>query len=89
MGSGKDKWYFDHEFKYEAIRLMNEGKRSLSNIAKDLDVPPNVLHQWRPKYWADMEHAFVGKGHMRSPGRKFFYERGTEIFFRPAPGMTY
>jgi hypothetical protein len=25
MGIGKDKRYFDREFKYEAIRLMNEG----------------------------------------------------------------
>lgn len=24
MGTGKDKRYFDQEFKYEAIRLMNE-----------------------------------------------------------------
>ena len=89
MGSGQDKWYFDREFKHEAIRLMNEGKRSVSDIAKDLDIHPNVLHQWRRKYWADMEHAFVGKGHMRPPGGKFLHERGTEIFFPPAPGMTY
>jgi len=29
MGIGKDKRYFDREFKYEAIRLMNEGKKIL------------------------------------------------------------
>ena len=67
MGSGQDKRYFDREFKYEAIRLMNEGKRSVRDIAKDLDIHPNVLHQWRRKYRADMEQAFVGKGHLRSP----------------------
>jgi transposase len=67
MGSDQDKRYFDREFKYEAIRLMNEGKRSVRDIAKDLDIHPNVLHQWRRKYRADMEQAFVGKGHLRSP----------------------
>jgi transposase len=67
MGSGQDKRYFDREFKYEAIRMMDEGKRSVGDIAKDLDIHPNVLHQWRRKYRADMEHAFVGKGHMRPP----------------------
>jgi len=36
--TGKDKRYFDREFKYENIRLMNEGKRSVSDIAKDLNV---------------------------------------------------
>jgi hypothetical protein len=29
MITGKDKRYFDREFKYEAIQLMNEGKRSV------------------------------------------------------------
>jgi len=67
MVTGKDKRYFDREFKYEAIRLMDEGKRSVRDIAKDLDIHPNVLHQWRRKYRADMEQAFVGEGHMRPP----------------------
>jgi len=65
MVVGKDKRYFDREFKDEAIRLMNEGKRSVRDIAKDLDIHPNVLHQWRRKYRVDMEHAFPGKGHMK------------------------
>ena len=67
MASGKDKRYFDREFKYEAIRLMDEGKRSVSDLARDLDVHKNLLHQWRRKYRADMEQAFPGKGHLRAP----------------------
>ena len=67
MVASKDKRYFNREFKYETIRLMEEGKRSVRDIAKDLDIHPNVLHQWRRKYIADMEHAFPGKGHMKSP----------------------
>ena len=45
MGIGADKRYFDREFKYSAIRLMDEGKRSVGDIAKDRDIHPNVLHQ--------------------------------------------
>jgi len=67
MGIGADKRYFDRDFKYEAIRLMDEGKRSVGDIAKDLDIHPNVLHQWRRKYRADMEQAFPGKGHLKAP----------------------
>lgn len=67
MVMGKDKRYFDREFKYEAIRLVNEGRRSLGDIARDLDIHPNLLHQWRRKYRADMEHAFPGKGHLKPP----------------------
>jgi transposase len=46
---------------------MDEGKRSVKEIALDLDIHPNVLHQWRRKYRADMKEAFPGKGHMKSP----------------------
>jgi transposase len=67
MGIGKDKRYFDREFKYEAIRLVTEGKRSVGDIARDLDIHPNLLHQWRRKYQADMEQAFPGKGHLKPP----------------------
>ena len=45
MGIGKDGRYFDREFKYDAIRLMNERKRSVRDIAKDLDIHPNVTSQ--------------------------------------------
>ena len=38
MVKGEEHRYFDKEFKYEAIRLMNEGKRSVRDIAKDLDI---------------------------------------------------
>ena len=66
-GEGEEHRYFDKEFKYEAIRLMNEGKRSVKDIAGDLGIHPNLLHQWRRKYRADMEQAFPGKGHMKPP----------------------
>jgi transposase len=67
MVIGKGKRYYDREFKYEAIRLMDEGKRSVGDIARDLDIHPNLLHQWRRKYREDMEQAFPGKGHLKAP----------------------
>ena len=67
MGKGEEQRYFTKEFKIEAVRLMNEGKRSVGDIARDLDIHPNQLHQWRRKYRADSEQAFPGKGHLRSP----------------------
>jgi transposase len=67
MGQREEHRYFDKDFKYEAIRLMNGGNRSVKDIAGDLDIHPNLLHQWRRKYQADMEHSFPGKGHMAAP----------------------
>jgi len=40
---------------------MDEGKRSVGDIARDLDIHPNLLHQWRRKYRKDMEQAFPCK----------------------------
>ena len=67
MAKGEEHRYFDKEFKLEAIRLMDECKRSVRDLAKDLDVHPNLLHQWKRKYRGEMEHAFPGKGHMKTP----------------------
>jgi len=55
MGQREEHRYFDKDFKYEAIRLMNEGNRSVKDIAGDLGIHPNLLHQWRRKYRADIE----------------------------------
>jgi transposase len=70
MVIGKEKRYYDREFKYEAIRLMEEGKHSIGDIARDLDIHPNLLHQWRCKYRKDMEQAFPGKGHLLAPEKE-------------------
>lgn len=67
MRKGAEHRYFTKEFKLETVRLMNEGKRSVGDIARDLDIHPNQLHEWRRKYRADMEGAFPGKGHLKSP----------------------
>ena len=47
MGRREEHRYFDKEFKYEAVRLLNEGNRSVKDIAGDINVHPNLLHQWR------------------------------------------
>jgi transposase-like protein len=41
MGKREEHRYFDKEFKYEAIRLMNEGNRSVKDIAGDMGIHPN------------------------------------------------
>ena len=38
---------FSREFKEEAVRLITEGDQSLTQVARDLDVGPNVLRRWK------------------------------------------
>ena len=33
----------------------------VSEVARDLDIQPNVIHRWKREYWEDIEDAFPGK----------------------------
>ena len=37
---------FSREFKEEAVRLVTEGGQSLAQVARDLDLRPNLLRRW-------------------------------------------
>jgi len=56
----KDRRTFDKEFKKEAACLVTEGGRKVSEVARDLDVHPNVIHRWKREYLGDTEDAFPG-----------------------------
>ncbi len=45
--------------------LVTEGGRQVSEVARDLDVHPNVIHRWKREYLEDIESAFPGKGRMK------------------------
>jgi transposase len=56
---------YDREFKREAVRLVTDGGRRVSEVAKDLGIYENLLYNWRRKYLDDTVHAFPGKGHLK------------------------
>jgi len=41
---------FDKEFKISAVKMVLEGKESLSSIARDLGIADNTLQNWKKKY---------------------------------------
>jgi len=43
----KSKRHFDKEFKQEAVRLVEEGHRRISDVARDLGIEANMLHRWK------------------------------------------
>jgi len=61
----RERRSFDKEFKEEVIRLVTVGGRKVSEVARDLDIHPNVIHRWKREYLEDIEDAFPGKGHMK------------------------
>ena len=38
---------YSREFKEEAVRMVTDGGQSLAQVARDLDIRPNVLRRWR------------------------------------------
>jgi transposase len=65
MGERKRGRYFSDEFKRDAVQLVTEQGKPVRKVARDLDIHPNLLHQWRRKYLSDGSDVFVGKGHLR------------------------
>jgi transposase len=56
---------FDKEFKVETVRLIVEGGRKLSEVARNFDIHENVLRKWKQQYQYDRFGAFPGKGNLK------------------------
>ncbi len=56
---------YDKQFKLDAIRLVTEGGRKLTEVARDLGIEPNVLYRWKGQLVEDPENAFPGKGRLK------------------------
>jgi transposase len=66
---------FTREFKLAAIRRLEEGV-SIAEVARALEVNPNVLHRWRREFRQGPGNAFPGHGQRRwSEGRIAELER--------------
>ncbi len=59
---GSTRRSFSREFKLEAVRMVTEGGHSLVQVARDLDIRPDMLRRWRHQLAKDPEQAFPGVG---------------------------
>ena len=57
---------FTREYKIEAVRLCSEGKKPVSQIAKDLGIAAEQLYKWKRDFAADGYAAFPGNGKINS-----------------------
>jgi len=56
---------FDAQFKRETVRLAQESNRKVSDIARDLNIRPEMIYRWIGQQKADAENAFPGKGNLK------------------------
>jgi transposase len=72
MGSRRQ---FTQEFKLAAVRRLEQGV-TIAEVARGLEVNPNVLHRWRREFRQGAGNAFPGNGKQRwSEGRVAELER--------------
>ena len=65
MQKSKGRRKYDREFKEEAVRLVTEGQRPVTEVARGLGIHEKLLHTWKRKYKEDPSESFPGKGHLK------------------------
>ena len=61
---GKKRRQFTKEFKVEAVRLIVEEGRPVSEVARELEVGVNSLDRWKRKYAEGKIEPFPGQGRL-------------------------
>ncbi len=61
---------YDRDFKVEAVRLATEGKRKVTEVARNLGIHPNLIYNWKKQLADDSNHAFPGHGRLRPDEEK-------------------
>ena len=60
----KKRRVYTAEFKLEAVRLLENSKLTVSEVARDLDVAPGRLRAWRREFNESGNSAFPGHGNL-------------------------
>lgn len=66
MEESKNRRVYDREFKKEAVRLVEENGRSISEVSEELGITGGLLHKWKKQLSDDPKSSFPGKGHLKA-----------------------
>lgn len=55
---------YDKEFKLQAVNMVKEDGKRIAEVARELDLAEQTLHNWVKKYYQGNESAFVGSGNV-------------------------
>ena len=64
QGEDVKKKRFDRAFKISTVKMVTEGGRKISEVARSLGIHANQLYSWKRKFSDSGEKAFPGKGHL-------------------------
>lgn len=55
---------FDKQFKLDTVRLITDGGRRTTEVARDLGVDPNTIYNWKREFSHHGSAAFPGNGRL-------------------------
>ena len=61
---GKKRNQYTKEYKIEAVRLIVEEGRRISELSRELGTAQSLLHRWKKKYEEGKIDPFPGKGRL-------------------------
>ena len=63
--SKRQRRKYDSEFKIEAVRLVTENGKPVAEVARNLGIHENLIHNWKKKFEEDPQFSFPGKGRLK------------------------
>lgn len=60
----RERKTYTPEFKLQAVKMVLEQKRSVTEVARQLGIGANLLHLWKKAFLAHGPQAFPGSGHL-------------------------
>jgi transposase len=65
MEAQRSRRSYDAEFKRDAVKLVTEGGRRASEVAKGLGINENLIYRWIKQHAEDARNSFPGKGRLK------------------------
>ncbi len=65
MSEKQERRRFDAQYKLDALRLIQENNRKITDVARELGIRPELLYRWKSEHAADPDQAFPGKGSLK------------------------
>ncbi len=66
MGKSHERRLHSREFKLEAVRLVTDGGRSKTEVARNLGIHVNLLYKWTNQFLLEGKKSFPGVGNPRT-----------------------
>nr|WP_274366330.1 MULTISPECIES: transposase [unclassified Paenibacillus] len=66
---GQQRQRYNKEFKEETVKYIQQHRKSLPEIAEELNIPVKTLRQWLTQYRQFKDEPFVGSGNLREADR--------------------